>query len=107
MPPAPISNPDTTEVVAQENRGTDQQFYELPSPYITGMYIRGNINYEVIDIPGLMWEILSMPFAFISTAFNLTLFPNTPYQVNVSNLILMIFGILVVIFIMSRIKKVL
>ena len=74
-----------------------------PSPYrsieLSGYYIVPPTNYEVIDIPGMMWEILSMPFAFISTAFNLTLFPGTPYQVNISNLVLMVFGVLVFIFI--------
>ena len=62
-------------------------------------------NYEVVDIPGMMWEILAMPFAFISTAFNLTLFPGTPYQVNISNLILMVFGVLVFIFIFKLLLK--
>lgn len=31
------------------------------------------VNTEYIDLPGLMFQILSMPFAFISQAFNLSL----------------------------------
>lgn len=45
-------------------------------------------TYEVIDIAGLMFQILGMPFAWISMAFNFTLFPNTPYAVNISHLLL-------------------
>lgn len=43
---------------------------------------------EVVDIPGLMFTILGMPFSFISQAFNLTLFEGTPYVVNISDIFL-------------------
>lgn len=72
---------------------------------IKGTALNVTINYEVIDLPSLMWEILSMPFSFISTAFNLTLFKGTPYQVNLSNLFMMIFGVLVFIFILKMLLK--
>lgn len=72
---------------------------------IKGIQINASINYEVVDIPSIMWEILTMPFAFISTAFNLTLFPGTPYQVNIANLMLMIIGVLVFIFIFKLLIK--
>lgn len=64
-----------------------------------GQYLTPIATYEVVDIPGMMFEIISLPFTFISQAFNLTIFPGTPYQVNISNLILTIFGVLVFIFI--------
>lgn len=68
---------------------------------IKGQMIPPITNYEVIDIPSLMFNILTMPFAFISTAFNLTLFPGTPYQINISNLFLTILAILIFVFIVK------
>lgn len=75
-------------------------------PTITGTNIIADTsNYEVIDLPGLMFQILAMPFAFVSQAFNLTLFPGTPYQVNISNLFLSIIAIFVFIWIISLFLK--
>lgn len=56
---------------------------------------------EVVDVGGLMLQIISMPFTFISTAFNLTLFPGTPYQINIGNFILGILAILTILFIIK------
>lgn len=72
---------------------------------ITGTNIIPNSDYEVIDLPGFMFQILTMPFAFISQAFNLTLFPGTPYQINISNLLLAIIAFLVFIFIIRIMMK--
>lgn len=81
--------------------------YQAWTVRIEGEIIPSITNYEVIDIPGIMWEVLTMPFTFISIAFNLTIFPNTPYQVNLSNLFLSIIGIIIFAFILSKfIKKV-
>lgn len=63
------------------------------------------IKIEVIDLPSVMFTILGMPFTFISTAFNLTLFPNTPYQIDIGNAILGILTLLIVLFIMKIIIK--
>lgn len=60
-------------------------------------------SYEVVDIGGIMFDVLGMPFSFISTAFNLTLFPGTPYQVNISTLFLSIFAVIVFVFIVKMI----
>lgn len=73
---------------------------------MTGIEYMGTLQTEVVDIPGLMFNILTMPFTFISMAFNLTLWPGTPYQINISNLFLSIIGILVFIFIIKQIAKV-
>ena len=73
---------------------------------LTGTNIIPDGTYEVIDIPGLMWQILTMPFAFVSQAFNLTLFPGTPYQLNISNLFLSIVAILVFVWLISFIIKI-
>lgn len=69
--------------------------------WIHGTNVIPSGTYEVLDIPGLMWEILTMPFAFISQAFNLTLFPGTPYQINIANLFLSIIGVFVFIFLVG------
>ena len=60
-------------------------------------------NIEVVDIPGLMFTVLTMPFSFISTAFNLTLFPGTPYQINISELFLGIIGLLMFVWSVGKI----
>lgn len=73
----------------------------IPGPKITGYIIPNVNNYEVIDLPNLLFSILTMPFAFISQAFNLTLFPGTPYQINISNLFLTILAILIFVFIVK------
>lgn len=62
-------------------------------------------NYEVIDLGGLMFEILGMPFTFISTAFNLTLFAGTPYQIVVSDILFAVIGALMIIFIIRKFTK--
>lgn len=72
---------------------------------ITGTNIIPDGTYEVIDIPGLMWEIITMPFAFVSQAFNLTLFPGTPYQLNISNLFLSIIAVFVFVALISMFLK--
>ncbi len=58
---------------------------------------------EVVDIPGLLFQILGMPFAWISTAFNFTIFPNTPYAVNISHIFMAIIIGGIAIFIIKRI----
>lgn len=68
---------------------------------LTSNLIANTISYEVIDIPGLMLYILSMPWTFISQAFNVTLFPNTPYQVNIANLFKGVLAIMSVLFIIK------
>ena len=61
------------------------------------------INNEVIDIPSIMFEVLTMPFTFISTAFNLTLFPGTQYMINISDIVFMILGTMIIIFLVKLI----
>ena len=62
-------------------------------------------NYEVVDIPGLLFTILGMPFAWLSTAFNLTIFPGTPYAINISHLMFAVIGALILIVILKKIIK--
>lgn len=55
---------------------------------------------NVIDITGLLFTIITLPFSFLSQAFNVTLFEGTAYAINLSNLLLgivslvLIFGII-------------
>lgn len=57
---------------------------------------------EIIDIPGLLFTILGMPFAFISQAFNLTIFPGTVYAVDLSHIFLALIGAGILIFIIKK-----
>lgn len=59
----------------------------------------------IIDIPGLLWNILAMPFGFISTAFNLTIFPGTMYQLNIGHLLLILVNALIIIFVIKRFTR--
>lgn len=64
-----------------------------------------SVNYEVIPLGELMLTILSMPFNFLSTAFNITLFPNTPYAINIANLAKGIIAICAILFIVGLVMK--
>lgn len=48
--------------------------------------------YEVIDIPSVIFTIFTLPFTFMTRAFDITIFPGTPYQINFSNLVMLILG---------------
>lgn len=60
------------------------------------------IEQEVIDVPGLMFDVLTMPFTFWSGAFNLTLFPGTPYQLNISSLLLALLAVAIFVFLIKK-----
>lgn len=62
-------------------------------------------GYEIVDLPGLMFTVLGLPFAWMSTAFNLTIYPGTPYEVNFGYLFLGIVGLLIIIFIIRKLLK--
>ena len=47
----------------------------------------------------MMFKILTMPFTFISQAFNVTLWEGTPYQFNFANFILSLIAIATLLFI--------
>lgn len=68
--------------------------------YATG-YNDGQAFASPIDIRGLMLNILTMPFTFISQAFNVTMWEGTPYQINLSNLILSLIAIATILFIIK------
>lgn len=68
---------------------------------ITAKRSNVNVTTEVIDVPGVMFDVLGMPFTFISTAFNLTLFAGTPYAINISTLFLSIIAVLVFVFLIK------
>lgn len=56
---------------------------------------------EVIDIGGIMWDIIGMPFTFINQAFDVTLFPGTIYQFNIGNLFKGLIAILAILFVVK------
>ena len=66
-----------------------------------GVIVAYATQVEVVDIPGLMFTVLTMPFAFISQAFDLTLFPGTAYQINISNLFLGLIGVAILLWVLK------
>ena len=60
-------------------------------------YILPNTNKEVVDIWGLVFSIITLPFTFFSTAFNLTIFEGTPYAFNFSRFLISVLCVLVLI----------
>ena len=72
---------------------------------VYGQYVFPTVQ-EVVDIPNIMFTVLGMPFTFISTGLNLTLFPGTNYAINIGNLFLMIIAVGTFIFLLRIILKV-
>lgn len=60
-------------------------------------YISPNTNREVVDIWGLAFSMITLPFTFFSTAFNLTIFEGTPYAFNFSWFLISVLCLLVLI----------
>ena len=52
-----------------------------------------------------MFQILGMPFAWLSIAFDFTLFPNTPYAINISHILLGLIVSLIAIIIFKQLMK--
>ena len=80
------------------------------SVVIDNIYLQSNIDLvpihyemEVIDVMPLLINILTLPFTFISQAFNFTFFPNSPYELNIGHIILFVVSILIFIFIIKTI----
>lgn len=61
---------------------------------------------DYVDIPGLILTIITLPFSFISQAFNITLFSGTPYAINVSTMLLTIVGGAILIWLIVKIIKI-
>ena len=101
---ARLNNATTTSI----EMGVDTQSMLLnPDMILNATYEQPQVsnNYEVIDIPDLMFTILSMPFSFVSQAFNLTIFGGTPYQINLSALFLGLIGAIIFIVIIKLILQ--
>lgn len=87
--------------------GEEDSLYQLSAGRTKISY---NYSYEantegVIDLPGLLWNILAMPFGFLTQAFNLTLFPGTAYAVNIGETLLALVSALMIIFIVRRFTR--
>ena len=52
---------------------------------------------SIVDLTGLLYDILAMPFAFLSQAFNLTLFGGTAYAINFGDIIMFVIGVMILI----------
>lgn len=91
---------DAGETAGQNNVISNPNEYNL----YTGeqlAQVAENANTEIIDLPGVMLHVLSMPWTFISNAFDLTLWPGTPYQINFANIFKGLIAILALMFIIK------
>lgn len=86
------------EETSSHIRARDDIYFNVVSEETT-------INIEVVDIWGLILNILTIPFTFVSQAFNLTIFPGTAYSINVSNILLLIIAVMAFIFIIRKFMK--
>lgn len=76
--------------------------------YTNGVYVPSTPNEpttEIIDMNSLLFTILTLPFAFLSQAFNFTFFEGTPYAFNLSTIILSIISIAILIMIIKLIMS--
>jgi hypothetical protein len=85
-----------------DNSSMDNDLITMDNGEIFGNIYTGG-GYEYVDIPNLMFTILTLPFSFISQAFNLTLFPNTPYSINIGNLFLSVIAIILLMWLLQKI----
>lgn len=92
----------TYQELTLNNDLVDNDLITMDNGEIFGSIYTGG-GYEVIDIPNLMFTILTLPFSFISQAFNLTLFPNTPYSINIGNLFLSVVAIILLMWLLQKI----
>lgn len=76
--------------------------------YTNGVYIPSTPNdptTEIIDVSGLLFTVLTLPFAFLSQAFNFTFFEGTPYAFNLSTIIMSVISIAILIIIVRLIMS--
>ena len=92
-------------VISQLVASTQQVYRTVSSTFTWNVETSPTDTYEVIDLPGLFFTILGMPFAWLSTAFNVTFFPGTPYAVNVSHILLVLVASLILIVIIKKVLK--
>lgn len=62
-------------------------------------------DYQVLDLPSVIFTIFTLPFTFMTKAFDVTIFPGTPFQVNFSNLVMLILGGITFIYIIHFLFK--
>lgn len=99
---------ETIYVVAYQNVRNNTTINGIMGTNPSLCRIRGSVNvptnnYEIVDIPNVMYTILTMPFSFISTAFNLTVFPGTPYALNFGNLFLTIIAVFILLWLIKKV----
>lgn len=82
-------------------------FYNYPKNFTFKIHFTGDSSGagQIVDIPGLMFTILGMPFAWFSQAFNLTIFPGTVYEINLSHIFIVIIASLLLIVLLKKILK--
>ena len=97
----PEGNPYTYETLQIYNT-----IYELEhtyqTGYTTGYQTKGDLaDGNFVSIQETMLNVLTMPFTFISQGFNITLWENTPYEINIGNFIKSLIAIATILFIIK------
>lgn len=65
---------------------------------------KGN-TYYVYDFTSFWWKIIAIPFAFISQAFNVTLFEGTPFAINVVSVLFTIVAVILIVALTTLLLK--
>lgn len=74
--------------------------YGYQTGYNAGYQTKGDLaDGNFASIQETMLNVLTMPFTFISQAFNVTLWPGTAYQINIGNFIKSLIAIATILFI--------
>ena len=57
----------------------------------------GGNTYYVYNFTDFWWRIIAIPFAFLSQAFNVTLFQGTPYAINFTTILFSVIAVIIVV----------
>ena len=60
---------------------------------------------EVIDLPGIIFDIIGAPYFFLTMGFDVVLFPGTPYAFNLGIILMALVSVSIVVFIIRRFLK--
>lgn len=62
-------------------------------------------TYYVFNFNDFIFQMLAVPFAFLSQAFNVTLFEGTPYAINIVTILYTIIGVIIVVALVNLLIK--
>lgn len=65
----------------------------------------GGNTYYVYNFTDFWWKIIAIPFAFLSQAFNVTLFQGTPYAINITTILFTTLAVIIVVALINLLIK--